>query len=106
MRFLGAGDAEILLDLRGVGDSDVEAKAGGCQSPGARHSDLYEVPTCNGRQSSLSHPTNGRRTVTLSQAWTRVKFQPVECGSKAILSGVMRKAILSPYEGQHRVEQG
>src|SRR6266852_5279105 len=101
MRFLCPCDAQVLLDFRGVCDSDVEAEAGSREGPGARHSGLYEVPTCNSRQSSLSPPTNGRRRLTLSHARTSVKFQPVEINrsDRSSASGFRRRSMMRSLQG-------
>src|SRR5258708_1928189 len=55
MHLLRARDPQGLLDLGGVGESDVEAKAGDRQGPGARHSDFEETPTRDSRPTSHPH---------------------------------------------------
>src|SRR6266851_3339010 len=53
VQLLGAGDPQGLLDLGGVGESDVESEARDRKGPGTRHSRFKEIPTRDCRHRSL-----------------------------------------------------
>ena len=60
MQLFRARDAEVLLDLGGLGDGNVEAKPGGRQRACTGHSGLEKIPTRDyGQRSLCLLTTNG-----------------------------------------------